>query len=77
VIPSIFLSGYVFPVESMPTFFQYVARMVPTTWMIDASRGVILRGASWLELKTHFAVLLLMSVALIGVAVMQFQKRLS
>ena len=77
VIPSIFLSGYVFPVESMPPFFFYLAYAVPTTWMIDASRGVILRGATWFELRQHFVVLSIMSMGLIAMSVSQFRKRLS
>src|SRR5207302_6663413 len=47
VMPSIFLSGYVFPLDSMPRGFWYFAQLLPTTWMIDAARGVILRGAGW------------------------------
>lgn len=77
VIPSIFLSGYVFPVESMPTFFWYLAFAVPTTWMIDASRGVILRGAGWFELRQHFFVLCVMSVILVTMSASQFRKRLT
>src|SRR5437764_14523540 len=50
MMPSIFLSGYVFPLDSMPIFFWYVAQLFPTTWLIDAARGVILRGAGWSEL---------------------------
>lgn len=77
VIPSIFLSGYVFPVESMPLGFRYVSYAIPTTWMIDASRGVILRGAGWYELQTHALVLSLMSVVLIVLSATQFRKRLT
>lgn len=77
VIPSIFLSGYVFPVESMPLFFWYVAYAIPTTWMIDASRGVILRGANWQELMQHFLVLSAMSITLLTMSMTQFRKRLS
>ncbi|MDZ4687892.1 MAG: ABC transporter permease [Planctomycetaceae bacterium] len=77
VIPSIFLSGYVFPVESMPTFFWYVAHCIPTTWMIDASRGVILRGAGWYELREHVMVLSAMAVGLLVMSMTQFRKRLT
>jgi ABC-2 type transport system permease protein len=76
VIPSIFLSGYVFPIDSMPRFFWYFAHLVPTTWMIDAARGVILRGAGWPELKVHAAVLWGMAVALLLLSTLRFQKRL-
>ncbi len=77
VIPSIFLSGYVFPVESMPRFFEYLAYAVPTTWMIDASRGVILRGAGWYELREHAIVLVSMALALLILATASFRKRLA
>jgi ABC-2 type transport system permease protein len=77
VIPSIFLSGYVFPVESMPAFFWHLAFAIPTTWMIDASRGVILRGAGWFELQQHFFVLCGMSLVLVTLSASQFRKRLT
>lgn len=77
VIPSIFLSGYVFPVESMPDVFKTIAYLIPTTWMIDASRGVILRGASWSDLQTHALVLWGMAIVLITFSTLSFQKRLT
>lgn len=76
VMPSIFLSGYVFPVDSMPWFFQQVALLVPTTWLIDASRGVILRGAGWKELWPHAAILWGMAIGVLTVSIMRFRKRL-
>jgi ABC-2 type transport system permease protein len=76
MMPSIFLSGYVFPLDSMPTFFWYVAQIFPTTWLIDAARGVILRGAGWSELWIHSVVLWSMAlVAFLG-SMLKFRKRL-
>jgi ABC-2 type transport system permease protein len=77
VMPSIFLSGYVFPVESMPWVFQQFALTIPTTWLIDAARGVILRGAGWAELWPHVVVLSGMSVTLIVLSAVSFHKRLA
>jgi len=77
VLPSIFLSGYVFPTDSMPTFFWYVSLGIPTTWLIDAARGVILRGAGWAELWVHAAVLWGMAVGIIVFAALRFRKRLA
>jgi ABC-2 type transport system permease protein len=76
VIPSIFLSGYVFPLDSMPKFFWYVAQAIPTTWMIDAARGVILRGAGWHELRTHVLVLWGMALGILIFSSLKFHKRL-
>jgi ABC-2 type transport system permease protein len=77
VIPSIFLSGYVFPLDSMPDFFWYVAQAIPTTWMIDAARGVILRGAGWEELRLHVLVLSGMALGLFILSTFKFHKRLA
>lgn len=76
VLPSIFLSGYVFPVDSMPAFFYYLAQFIPTTWMIDASRGVILRGGGWQELGQHALVLWIMAIVTLILSSMKFRKQL-
>lgn len=77
VIPSIFLSGYVFPLDSMPVVFWYVAQLIPTTWMIDAARGVILRGAGVAELQLHIVVLWGMAIGSVVFSTMKFRKRLA
>lgn len=76
VLPSIFLSGYVFPFDSMPTFFWYLAQLIPTTWMIDASRGIILRGGGWAELQNHALVLWSMAVVIVFLGASKFRKQL-
>jgi ABC-2 type transport system permease protein len=75
VMPSIFLSGYVFPVDSMPWIFQQIALVVPTTWLIDASRGVILRGAGWRELWLHATILWGMAAAVLTFSALRFHKK--
>jgi ABC-2 type transport system permease protein len=77
LMPCIFLSGYVFPLDSMPAFFWWVAQLIPTTWLIDAARGVILRGAGWRELWPHAAVLTAMSSVVLVYCSFKFRKRLS
>ncbi len=77
MMPSIFLSGYVFPLDSMPWPFWYVAQIFPTTWLIDAARGVILRGAGWRQLWLHGMVLWAMGLALFALSMMKFRKRLT
>lgn len=77
MMPSIFLSGYVFPLDSMPFFFQIVGYLFPTTWLIDAGRGVILRGAGWSELWLHSLVLWAMGLVAFLLAMAKFRKRLT
>ena len=77
VLPSMLLSGYIFPIESMPTVLQGVANVIPTTWMIDAARGVILRGAGWHELWPNALILSGMAVFVVTLAAVLFKKRVS
>jgi len=77
MLPSIFLSGYVFPVDSMPFPFKELSAIFPTTWLIDAARGVILRGAGWPELWPHGLVLWTMAVVMLSLGSVMFRKRLT
>lgn len=77
VMPCIFLSGYVFPLDSMPLFFWLLAQVIPTTWLIDAARGVILRGATWRELWPHAIVLWSMTLVVLAYTAVAFRKRVS
>lgn len=77
MMPSIFLSGYVFPLDSMPLPFYYLAQIFPTTWLIDAARGVILRGAGWRELWPHALILWAMGIVMFVMAMTRFKKRLT
>jgi len=42
ILPSVFLSGYIFPRETMPAIFKTISYMVPATYFINITRGVIL-----------------------------------
>ena len=77
IMPCIFLSGYIFPIHSMPWFFRQIAWGLPTTWMIDAARGVILRGAGWKELWPHATILWGIALVLLTLATLKFQKKLT
>jgi ABC-2 type transport system permease protein len=77
ILPAIFLSGYVFPADSMPAFFGYLSKLVPATWLIDASRGVILRGAGYAELWHHGLKLWAMAVAILIVSSLKFRKQVA
>jgi ABC-2 type transport system permease protein len=77
VLPSVFLSGYVFPAESMPLFFRCLGQLVPATWLIDASRGVILRGTSRDDLWLHAVVLWSMALASLTFSSLRFRKQVA
>jgi len=74
LLPSIFLSGYIFPVDNMPLVFQAVSKVIPATYMMEISRGVILRGAGLPELWMKSLILFGMGVAVLLIAANRFRK---
>ena len=77
ILPSIFLSGYIFPTDSMPAPFWIISQLVPTTWMVDAARGVILRGAGWAELGKNALILWIMAGLSLFISAKRFRKQLT
>lgn len=74
MLPSVFLSGYVFPIEGMPFFFRLVTYLVPLRYFIEVIRGIVLRGASFAELWRPAALLVLYTVVLVTAATLRFRK---
>lgn len=74
LLPSIFLSGYIFPVAGLPTVLYAIGRALPATHMIDIMRGAVLRSAGPLDLLPSVLALLFISVLLIWASVRRVRK---
>jgi ABC-2 type transport system permease protein len=74
VLPSVFLSGYIFQIENMPAVFQMISRFLPATYFIVIVRGIILRGARFEHLWRETAILCVMALIAIGLAARMFVK---
>jgi ABC-2 type transport system permease protein len=74
LLPFVFLSGYVFPIDGMPEIFRILSRIIPARYFIEVLRGVILRGASLADLWVPVAWLSLYTFLIIGLAVARFKK---
>jgi ABC-2 type transport system permease protein len=74
LLPFIFLSGYVFPIDGMPKFFQYITYVIPAKYFIQVVRGIVLRGAGLTELWEPVAWLTFYTLVIIGLAVARFHK---
>ena len=74
LLPSIFLSGYIFPAEGLPIVLRWIGRLFPATHMISIMRGVILRNAGPMELLPNIVALLVISTLLIYGSVRSFRK---
>ena len=75
-LPSILLSGFMFPFAGMPRIVQWVAEMLPLTHFLRLIRGVMLRGASLLELWPNVVALLVFTAVMMSAAILRFRKRL-
>jgi ABC-2 type transport system permease protein len=75
-LPSILLSGFMFPFDGMPKIAQWIAEMLPLTHFVRLIRGVILRGANLFELWPDVLALLAFTVVVMSLAILRFRKRL-
>jgi len=76
MLPSILLSGFMFPFEGMPRVAQWIAQLLPLTHFNVIIRGVMLRGAELPELWLQIGKLLIFITAMMLIAVSRFKKRL-
>jgi ABC-2 type transport system permease protein len=76
MLPSMLLSGFIFPVESMPTFFQVATMALPPRWFMEICRNMFLKGSSLFDLAVPLLVLWVMHLVILRVAVAKFKKDL-
>jgi len=76
LLPSILLSGFVFPFDGMPKLAQYLGEILPITHFIRITRGIMLREASILELGNEVLMLLVFALVALTAAILRFSRRL-
>jgi ABC-2 type transport system permease protein len=75
-LPSILLSGFMFPFAGMPRVIQWVAEVLPLTHFLRLIRGVMLRGADLSELWPDVVALVAFTAVMMTLAISRFRKRL-
>jgi ABC-2 type transport system permease protein len=75
-LPSILLSGFMFPFDGMPRAAQYIAEILPLTHFVRLIRGIVLRGAELTQLMPDLYALFLFAAVTLLLAVTRFKKRL-
>jgi len=76
LLPSIFLAGYLFPLEAMPGFLQAVSYFIPLRYMVTIMRGIIVKGVGLEVLAGQVGALVVFGVVIMVVASTRFRKRL-
>jgi len=77
MIPTITLSGFIFPIESMPDAVQPLASFLPLTWALRVLRGVFVQGAGWEAVGVPLLVLAGFAAAIFGASVVATHRRLA
>ncbi len=75
-LPSILLSGFMFPFAGMPMAVQWLAEVLPLTHFLRLVRGVMLRGAGVFELWPDVLALVAFTAVMMTAAILRFRKRL-
>jgi ABC-2 type transport system permease protein len=73
-LPSIFLSGYLFPLNGMPIILQIIGQLLPTTHMVAIMRGIVLRNAGPIELVPHVLALVAFAIIMIWLSIRRVSK---
>jgi len=76
MMPTVMLSGVMFPIENMPLLLRGLAQLIPAKWYIEAIRAVMIKGLDISGIIDQLAVLFLMAFVLIAASLKRFKIRL-
>jgi ABC-2 type transport system permease protein len=76
LMPTMLLSGFIFPIESMPWLLRAISLAVPARWFVMIARGIMLKGVGLEYLWPATLVLLTMALVLLTASTRSFHERL-
>ena len=77
MLPTILLSGFIFPVENMPKALQILSNIMPSKWFIIIIKSIMLKGTELVYIWKETLILIMMTVFFIGLSVRNFKIRLA
>jgi ABC-2 type transport system permease protein len=76
MLPTILLSGFIFPIENMPKIYDYVSMIMPPRYFIIIIKSIMIKGTGIFFVWKETLILLLMTLLFIGISVKKFKVRL-
>lgn len=76
LLPTILLSGFIFPVPSMPLPLQFISNFIPAKWYLVIVRGIMLKGTGLTHLWKESLILVVMTAGLLVASIRKFKVRL-
>jgi ABC-2 type transport system permease protein len=76
LLPSIFLSGFFFPLEAMPKILQWLSYLMPLRYYLFIIRSLLLKGVGLADIQLSFILMTIFAIAIMTAAALRFRKRL-
>jgi ABC-2 type transport system permease protein len=76
MLPTILLSGFIFPIENMPKIYDYVSMIMPPRYFIIIIKSIMIKGTGLFFVWKETLILLFMTLLFIGISVRKFKVRL-
>jgi ABC-2 type transport system permease protein len=76
MLPTMLLSGFIYPIENMPLILQWLCQIMPPKWFIEIVKGIMLKGVGLDKLWFETLVLMGMTIFLLAISARKFKKRL-
>jgi ABC-2 type transport system permease protein len=77
MLPTILLSGFIFPIESMPLPLQLISNIIPAKWFIIIIKSIMLKGVGVGFFWKETLILLLMAMVFLGISIKKYNIRLA
>jgi len=76
MLPNILLSGFIFPLESMPAILRYISFVIPGRWFVQIARGIMLKGIGLEYLWRESLYMAVLAFGLLMLSLRSFNERL-
>jgi ABC-2 type transport system permease protein len=77
LLPSLLLSGMIFPIDSMPLALRILSKAIPAQYLLHALRGILLKGNGLAEVWPDLAALAIFAAAIVTISTARFKRRLA
>jgi ABC-2 type transport system permease protein len=75
LLPTLMLSGFIFPIASMPDVLQAITRLVPARYFLVALRGIVLKGSDVMQLLPEIAALGIYAIVMLALSSLRLAKQ--
>jgi ABC-2 type transport system permease protein len=76
MLPTVLLSGFIFPIENMPVFYDFLSSILPPRYFIIIIKNIMIKGTGFAYVWKETLILTLMTAVFIGISVRKFRIRL-